>query len=151
MVSLWQLDLGYTTQFNYGFDFRFGSINLKKWHEDAQWSLSGTDQFLDGRENKDKYYSHNENNKELFFFAGMRAGLMVYNASLHGQFRNTNYRLPYEDTGFFTNTGRVGLTYNCTNLGLSIYAAYKSSEILTSYARIHTWGGIALTLRCARD
>lgn len=151
VVSNWQLDIGYLTQFNYGFDFRFGSINLKKWHEDSQWSLNGTAQFTDTKEDKrKKYYSQTEKNKELYFFAGMRAGLMVYNASLHGQFRDTNYRLPYEDTGFFTNTGRIGVAFNCTHFGLSIYSAYKSSEIMTSYARIHTWGGFALNFRCIR-
>lgn len=150
VVSNWQMDIGYLTQFNYGFDFRLGSINLKKWHEDSQWSLSGTESLIKNQNNKKKYYSQIKNKKELYFFIGMRAGLMLYNASLHGQFKDTNYRLPYEDTGFFTNTGRIGVTFNCSCFGLTIYGAYKNSEIMTSYARIHTWGGFAINYRFIR-
>jgi hypothetical protein len=146
VVSNFQVDLGYITQFNYGIDFRFGSINLKKWHEDAQWSLSGTQNIVQPT-NKKNYYSQIKNNKELYFFAGMRAGLMIYNASLHGQFKQTNYRLPYEDTGFFTNTGRIGIAYNCSCFGFTIYGAYKSSELMTSYSRIHTWGGFTVNFK----
>lgn len=146
----WQVDLGYVTQGTYGFDFRIGSINLKKWHQGAQWSSGPIPEKLIDNP-KFNYFNNISNNFEAFIFVGMRAGLMVYNASLHGQFRHSNYRLYYWDTGFFTNTGRIGFTVNTNKFGLTIYGAFKNAELMTQYARIHTWGGFNLNINFGCD
>lgn len=138
----YKLDFGYLTQFQFGLDYRIGIINLKRWHSTAQWHLETTSTKKKSLEVENNYFKTIEDPFELYFFAGIKAGVMVYNASLHGQFRYSPYRLPYGDTGFFRNTGRVGITLNTKCFGLSVYYAYKNSEIMTEYARIHSWGGV---------
>ncbi|MGV6861558.1 MAG: lipid A-modifier LpxR family protein [Putridiphycobacter sp.] len=144
----YQFDLGYLTQFQFGLDYRIGIINLKRWHSSSQWYLESTSTKKKTVENSNElennYFKTIEKPFEFYFFAGIKSGLMVYNASLHGQFRQSAYRLPYWDTGFFRNTGRVGLTLNTKCMGLSVYYAFKNSEITTEYARVHSWGGITL-------
>lgn len=140
------LDLLYITQFTYGLDYRFGKINLRNWYQNVGWEMDpigviGTD--IDT--NKLNYFYQEHPELELYGFVGIKSGLMLYNASLHGQFNSTEYRLPYKDTGFFTNTGRVGVAVDWKKLGISIYLAWKSSEIMTKYARIHSWGGFTIT------
>lgn len=146
LVSAWQMDLGYLTQIQGGFDFRIGSINLKKWHSGSQWQLNSTAaKKEDQRENlKSAYFSGIKNNKEFYLFAGFRAGATLYNGSLHGQFKMTKYRLNYRETGFFNATGRVGIGTSLDCLSLTIFGALKTPEFWNSYSRVHYWGGINL-------
>lgn len=137
------LDAGYLCQASYGIDFRLGKLDLRNWYGDQAWTMNAIAMVAGDEkpdENKQKYFWR-QPQFEAYLFGGLRSGLMVYNASLHGQFRNTAYRLHYWDTGFFTNVGRLGLTVGGKNVNLTIYGAWKSSEVMTQYARIHSWGG----------
>lgn len=149
LVQTLNVDIGYLTQASYGIEARGGKIDLRTWYRAQAWKISSIAQT--SRPLKDERDSIINANKvdyflsepifEAYLFAGMRSGIMVYNGSLHGQFRNTAYRLPYWDTGFFTNVGRLGFTLAGRHVSLTVYGAWKSSEIMTSYARIHSWGG----------
>ena len=145
LVSSMTINGGYITQFTYGLDYRFGRINLRNWYQDSQWAMDPVAVAVaQVDDNKVNYFKNRYSGFELFGFVGIKSGLMLYNASLHGQFKNSAYRLPYEDTGFFTNVGRAGITGNFKHIGVSVYGAWKSSEIMTPFARIHSWGGISL-------
>ncbi|MGG8495807.1 lipid A-modifier LpxR family protein [Tenacibaculum sp. TC6] len=130
-------NLFYVTGASYNLGARCGLFNKESWLTD----MSGFIGSVTSRFNK----MTQKKSREIYVYANLNTNLNVYNSSLHGQFRDTRYRIPYAKTGFVTldTSLGVGVTFNRTTF--SIYHKLRSPEIWdTNYRYWHNWIGISL-------
>jgi len=162
--------VGYVTSLFIGADFKHGVIRVRNWHsshgnnltnvshakplsstppgielEDIGGdSLNMSDAIFD---HAPAFYGSKQKYFDIFFFTSLQNHLMLYNASLHGQFKKTNYRLDYSETGFLVNNLRFGGAIETQGFGFNLYWAFKSPEMWNSYSRVHSWGGFTFNFK----
>lgn len=135
-------NLFYITGITYNLGFRFGKYNKKNWLYD----MSG---FIGSTSTKTNRKILGKKKNEFYFYCNLNTNLNVYNASLHGQFRETNYRLPYSKTGFLTIDTSLGVAFSLGKTTLSIYHKLRSPEIWdVNYKYWHNWGGVSFVYEC---
>jgi hypothetical protein len=137
--------IGYLTQANAGIALKFGLLDRSNWASDLFNNLSIVAQAAGEKlEREEKYYSQQKKG-ELYLYGSFNPVFSLYNASLHGAFRSTAYRLPWEETGFITGQARIGAAWTTRMSSLAAYWAFKLPEMWTHYIRIHSWGGFSLS------
>lgn len=138
-------NLFYITGITYNLGFRFGCFNKESWSDDMS-------NFVGSASTKKNRVTLKKRKKEVYLYANLNTNLNIYNASLHGQFRETNYRLPYSKTGFLTIDTSLGLAFSLGKAILSVYHKLRSPEIWdVNYKYWHNWGGISLVYECSSN
>ena len=132
-------NLGYLVNAGYNLGLRWGKIDRSQWIDD----MSG---FIGSTSAKKSNRFHKENHKEYYAYANLNSNVNLYNASLHGQFRSSNYIVPYSKTGFVTFEVTLGAAFSLGNLMVSTYYKFRSPEIWDSnYKYIHDWMGLSVS------
>lgn len=151
----WGYSLGYLTQASAGVNFKYGKLELSNWATGFFNSLEGIANFygiMSPADADSRAYNYYRRKKrpELYFFASIAPSLTLYNGSLHGGFRESAYRLDYDETAFLTGQLRFGLAWTSRWHTLSIYQGLKAPEVWNEYTRMHHWGGVSLGFFCGR-
>jgi hypothetical protein len=139
-------NIGYITDVCAGLSVKYGKIDLSNWASDLFNDLSITAYAWGEQREKERDYYSKEKEAEIYLFASLNPSLLIYNGSLHGGFRKSIYRLPYNETGFINSQARFGLAWTSKHHSLSVYWAFKSPEMWNSFSRIHSWGGFLVSV-----
>ncbi len=142
---IYGFNIGYLTQASLGISSRLGILHLANFSNDPFNVLSNVSQLTD---KKNAESGKREKICEAYLFTSVVGSATAYNASLHGQIRNTAYRLPYSQTAFFNAQGKIGVGLTLNHFNLGYFVGIKSPEFWTDYTRIHYWAGFTAGISC---
>ncbi len=143
LTKTFNVDLGHVVQGGLGLEFRLGKLDLRNWYinpsrnVDAMAVAGGPFASRANHLRQDSFW-------EIYFYGDARASIMLYNGSLHGQFRSSAYTLPWKETGFVYGTSRFGVMIKSKNFLFSPYVGLKTPEFWNENSRIHAWAGFTL-------
>jgi len=136
--------LGYYTGANAAIAMRFGKLDAKRWVSYDVYQLNYANQFIAEKENQ-------KLKCELYSQFLIRPNIILYNALLNGQFKNSFHTFSFSEIQHFVIEGFAGLgatVVNCKknfSLNLMAYISGRTPEFKTSLSnRSHLWGGVQL-------
>ncbi|WP_082894126.1 lipid A-modifier LpxR family protein [Balneola sp. EhC07] len=143
LVRTIHLDVGHILQGGFGLEFRLGKLDLRNWHFNPSRNTDAITVAPGSFGKKIKYFNR-KRIREIYFYGDLRASVLLYNGSLHGQFRSSNYTLPWRETGFVYGSSRIGFMLKGKDFLFSPYVAMKSPEFWNKNSRVHTWAGFTI-------
>jgi len=142
----WGWNFGYITDINAGITLKAGRIDLSNWSQDLFNNLKSVSHAHNVKNEIGNYFDLNNRICEFYLFASFHPSFQIYNGSLHGGLRKSEYRLCYKETNFFNAQARFGLAKSNKCSAFSVFWAFKSPEMCNSFSRIHSWGGFNKTI-----
>ncbi len=136
----YEANLGFITDVNLGFSWRWGRLNSPWWMFNPYQSkyIQQSMPVFSGRTIKNK--------PAFYLYAGARLNLRVYNALLQGQFRHSEVRINYKDLKHLVAEYWLGLTGEFARTwSVSIFLRGNTDEFKGPNARSVLWGGLVLS------
>ncbi|WP_455217922.1 lipid A deacylase LpxR family protein [Kaarinaea lacus] len=131
----WSASLGYQTNVSIGLSGRFGRITSSPWT--LPFDPINRGNFLPAL-----------SGNEWYLWAAYRLRLVLYDALLQGQFRDSDVTFDYDEIRHLIHEGGFGMTFTYQPLQFTIAVNGKTPELESGILdRNHYWGGLYFVYR----